>query len=71
MLLLKIVFALMLMYAFFRIATWLIDADNHESISLWLSENFESSDNGDSGSDGGSSDSGSSGGDGGGGGGGD
>ena len=56
------------MYAFFRIVTWLSDADNHESISLWLSENFESTDNGYSDSDGGSSDSGSSGGDGGGGG---
>ena len=71
MLLLKIIFALILMYAFFRIVTWLSDADNHESISLWLSENFESTDNGDSDSNGGSSDSGSSGGDGGGGGGGD
>ncbi len=60
MLLLKIIFALMLLYAFFSIVTWLSDADNHESISLWLSENFESTDNGDSDSDGGSSDSGSS-----------
>ena len=63
MLLLKIIFALMLMYAFFSIVTWLSDADNHESISLWLSENFEStgcSSSGDSDSDGGSSDGGSS-----------
>lgn len=52
MLLLKIIFALILMYVFFRIVTWLSDADNHESISLWLSENFESTDNGDSDSDG-------------------
>ena len=63
MLLLKIIFALMLMYAFFSIVTWLSDADNHESISLWLSENFESTgcgSSGDSDSDGGSSDGGSS-----------
>ena len=63
MLLLKIIFALILMYVFFRIVTWLSDADNHESISLWLSENFEStgcSSSGDSDSDGGSSDGGSS-----------
>ena len=71
MLLFKIIFALILMYVFFRIVTYLSNADNHESISLWLSENFESTDNSDSDSDGGSSDSGSSGGDGGGGGGGD
>ena len=69
MLLLKIIIALMLMYAFFRIMKWLSNPNNHESISLWLSENFEGSDNSDSGSDGGSSDSGCSGGDGGGGGG--
>lgn len=63
MLLLKIIFTLILMYVFFRIVTWLSDADNHESISLWLSENFEStgcSSSGDSDSDGGSSDGGSS-----------
>lgn len=71
MLLLKIIFALMLMYAFFRIVTWLNDANNHESISIWLSQHLDSSDKGDSGSDGSgssSSDSGSSGSDGGGGG---
>ncbi|WP_302476511.1 hypothetical protein [Psychrobacter sp. DAB_AL32B] len=39
------------------------DANNHESISIWLSEHLDSSDKGDSGSDG----SGSSGSDGGGG----
>lgn len=71
MLLLKIIFLLILMYVFFRIATWLNDADNQERVWVWLSENFESTDNGDSDSDGGSSDSSSSGGDGGGGGGGD
>lgn len=68
MLLLKIIFALILMYAFFRVATWLSDADNQETVWTWLSENFESNDSSDSGSDGSSSDSGSSGGDGGGGG---
>lgn len=69
MLLLKIIFALMLMYAFFRIATWLSDADNQERVSIWLLEHIDSSNSGDSGSDGdGSSGDGGSSSDGGGGG---